>query len=156
MRIVDLLRQQSINVHLSAADKHGVLVELVHTLVAGGMVRAAEEKALVARLLAREEASSTGIGEGIALPHGKCTSVRDIVGAFGRSRAGVDFDAVDGKPVHLFFLLLAPENSAGPHLKALGRISKIVKEASVRDRLLAAGDEVQVYRILQEQDRKLP
>jgi len=156
VRITDLLDHQAINVDLGATDKEGVIRELVHSLSTCGAIEAAEEEALVSILMTREAASSTGIGDGIGFPHGKCAGLREIVGAFGLSRAGIDFDAADGKPVHLFFLLVAPEDSAGPHLKALARLSKIIKDRSVRNSLRAAKDDEQVVRILQEQERKTP
>lgn len=155
MRITELLRQDAIVAHLAANDKKGAIHELVRRLVATGALPARDETPILNALMAREQLSSTGIGDGIALPHGKGGSLRKIVAAVGISESGIDFDAVDGQPVHLVFLLVAPPDSAGPHLMALSRISKIVKDRQVRDALRSARDEQQVYRILQEQDRRM-
>lgn len=155
MRITDLLGQDAIIANLTAKDKEGAVRELVRRLVASGALPAREEASVVGTLMAREQVSSTGIGDGIGLPHGKGGSLPRIVAALGISRAGIAFDAADGQPVHIVFLLVAPPDSAGPHLKALARISKILKDRRVRDSLRAARDDQQVYRIVQEQDRRM-
>ena len=121
-------------------------------LVKTGSVREKDTAKLVQILLEREALGSTGIGQGVAIPHGKAGSVSRVVGAVGISRAGMDFDALDGEPVHIFFLLVAPEDSAGPHLKALARISRLLKEKHFRDSLIAAKDERTLMRAIREED----
>ena len=109
---------------------------------------------LVDTLLDREKLGSTGIGEGVAIPHGKMPGLPGLVASFGRSTAGVDFRAIDGRPTHLFFTLFAPENSAGAHLKALARISRIFKNPSFRDAILKAASADEVYRLIEVEDAK--
>ena len=109
---------------------------------------------LVDTLLDREKLGSTGIGEGVAIPHGKVPGLPGLVASFGRSVPGVDFRAIDGRPTHLFFTLFAPENSAGAHLKALARISRIFKNAAFRDAIMKAADAAEVYRLIEAEDAK--
>ncbi len=154
MKITDFLRERAISVDLTAADKEGVIRELVHSLVKAGEIKPGEEEKLVPILLAREALGSTGIGQGVGIPHGKSNCVRELVGAFGLSKRGVNFDSLDGEPVHIFFLLVAPEDSAGPHLKALARISRPLKDRFFRESLKEAKDERQIMRILQQEDQK--
>jgi PTS system nitrogen regulatory IIA component len=155
VRITELLPVEAIHANLKATDKEGAIRELVHSLAEIGTFPENDEETVVRVLMARERAASTGIGQGIGLPHGKGPFVKQIVGAIGISKGGIDFGAIDGNPVKIVLLLLAPPDSAGAHLKALARISKIVKDRRVRDSLTAAKDEQQVFRILQEQDRKV-
>lgn len=150
MRIADILDRDSIIEELSYRDKEGVLRELVALLAKGGKVKD-EAKALEV-LLEREKLGSTGIGEGIAIPHGKLPDLDRIICAFGRSSKGVDFDAVDGNPVHLVFLLLAPENSTTEHLKALARLSRLLKDPLIRKKLLKAEGREALYRTIVEGD----
>ena len=154
MKITDFLRERAVNIELAAMNKEGVIRELVHLLVKAGEIKPAEEEKLVPILLAREALGSTGIGQGVGIPHGKSNCVRELVGAFGLSRRGVNFDSLDGEPVNIFFLLVAPEDSAGPHLKALARISRLLKDRFFRESLKEAKDEKQVLRILQQEDQK--
>jgi nitrogen PTS system EIIA component len=101
-------------------------------------------------LLERESLGSTGIGEGMAIPHGRSKEVKKILASFGRSLPGLDFQSLDGKPTHLFFLLIAPENSAGIHLKALAQISRLMKDQAFRKRLMEANSPDEVYSIFSE------
>src|SRR6266436_2844827 len=94
------------------------------------------------------------LGEGVAIPHGKLAGLKRVIAAFGRSRQGVDFQSLDGKPTHLFFLLVAPEDSAGAHLKALARISRLLKDESFRQRLMSATTAADLYRTIREEDDK--
>lgn len=103
-------------------------------------------------LLERERLGSTGIGDGVAIPHGKVKNAKDMVLAFGRSLAGVNFNALDGRPAHLFFLLIAPDQAVGQHLKMLARISRILKDPATRRRLLDAPDSAAIYNVIKEQD----
>ena len=154
MKITDFLREKAISVNLEARDKQGVIRELVQLLVKAGEIKPADEEKIVPVLLARESLGSTGIGQGVGIPHGKSNVARQLVGAFGVSRRGVDFDSLDGEMAHIFFLLLAPEDSAGPHLKALARISRLLKDRYFRESLKEAKDEKQVLRIIQQEDQK--
>ena len=154
MKITDFLRDKAISVDLQAKDKEGVIRELVQLLVRAGEIKPVDEEKIVPVLLAREALGSTGIGQGVGIPHGKSNVVRQLVGAFGISRRGVNFDSLDGEAAQIFFLLLAPEDSAGPHLKALARISRLLKDRYFRDSLREAKEDKQVVRIIQQEDQK--
>lgn len=150
MRIADILDRDSIIEELNSSEKEGVLRELVSLLAKRGKIK--EEARALEVLFEREKLGSTGIGEGIAIPHGKLPDLEKIVCAFGRSKKGVDFEAVDGNPVHLVFLLLAPENSTTEHLKALARLSRLLKDPLFRKKLLEAQDKDGLYQTIVEGD----
>ena len=154
MKITDFLREKAVSINLTAGDKEGVIREMVRLLVKAGEIKPTDEEKLIPILMARESLGSTGIGQGVGIPHGKCNYVRELVGAFGLSRKGVNFDSLDGEQVHIFFLLVAPEDSAGPHLKALARISRLLKDRFFRESLKEVKDEKQVLRILTQEDQK--
>ena len=154
MKITDFLKEKAITVELQAKDKQGVIREMVQLLVKAGEIKPVDEEKIVPVLLAREALGSTGIGQGVGIPHGKSNVVRQLVGAFGISRRGVNFESLDGETAQIFFLLLAPEDSAGPHLKALARISRLLKDRYFRDSLKEAKDEKQVVKIIQQEDQK--
>lgn len=154
MKIGDFLREKAISVSLKAIDKPGVIREMVQLLVKAGEVKPQDTDRFVEILLAREALGSTGIGQGVGIPHGKSNCVSQLVGAFGISPRGVNFDALDGEPVYIFFLLVAPEDAAGPHLKALARISRLLKDKFFRDSLREAKEERTVLRIIQQEDQK--
>lgn len=154
MKITEFLKERAINVNLTAQDKEGVIRELVRGLVKAGEIKPSDEEKLIPILLAREALGSTGIGQGVGIPHGKSNCVKELVAAFGLSRRGINFDSLDGEPVHLFFLLVAPEDSAGPHLKALARISRLLKDRFFRESLRESKDEKQILRIIQQEDQK--
>jgi nitrogen PTS system EIIA component len=150
MRLAQILKQEYLNDNLQAKTKTEVLAELSEMLVKGS--RNLDQSQILDILQKREKLGSTGIGDGIAIPHGKIGGLEDLVVAFGRSKKGVAFDSVDGKPVHLFFLLLAPEDSTGPHLKALAKISKMLKANNFRKNLMEAKSKNDLYKIIIEQD----
>ena len=154
MKITDFLREKAISIDLKEMTKEGVIRELVHLLVKAGEIKPAEEEKLVPILLAREGLGSTGIGQGVGIPHGKSNCVRELVAALGISKKGVRFDSLDGEAVHVFILLVAPEDSAGPHLKALARISRLLKDRFFREGLREAKDEKETLRIIQQEDQK--
>jgi len=151
MKILDALKKEAIRVDLRASDKQGVIRELAEPLAAIAGLDASE---LATVLLEREQLGSTGIGGGIGIPHGKLKHLDSLLLGFGVSRKGVDFDSIDGKPTHIFFLLVTPENSTGLHLKVLARISKILKDELFKNRLLNAADPDAVYAIIQEYDEE--
>lgn len=153
MKIVDLLNPAAITANIKATDKNAVLMELTDALI---QVESSLDREEVLRVLQeRERLGSTGIGEGVAIPHGKLKDLKNLLISFGRSRNGVDFNSMDGKPAHLFFLLIAPEESIGVHLKTLARISKLLKSPTVRRRLLDATDGQELYSIIAEEDDAL-
>ncbi len=154
MKITDFLDEGAASCDLKAETKEAVLRELVALLVNAGKIKDKDVPKLIKILLDREALGSTGIGQGVAIPHGKSDCVTSLVGAVGISHNGLGFDSLDGEPTHIFFLLVAPEDSAGPHLKALARISRLLKEKHFRDSLKAASDEKILMKILRDEDQR--
>lgn len=152
MKIVDILTEQTVFPELHGQTKEAVLRELAKNLAAA--CPAIEADQLVEVLWERERLGSTAIGDGIAIPHGKLGGLQTVVAAFGRHRAGVDFQSLDGNPTKLFFLLVAPEDSVGQHLKALARVSRLLKDGGFRQRLVAAGSRTDLYSCIREEDDK--
>ena len=150
MKIVDFLSQEAISVELEAQTKEEAIKELVQLLHKAKKIK--DVNHIVKILMEREELGSTGIGQGIAIPHGKSDTIRTIVAAFGISKKGIGFDALDGESVNLVFLLVAPHDSAGAHLKALAKISRLLKDKFFRQALREAKDTKEVMRIIKEED----
>ncbi len=136
MLLTDLLTPERIRIPLHAQSKDDILRELVQVVSVTDHLDAAAEVLRAVR--EREAVLSTGIGNGVAVPHGKSAALPDLRIAAGRTEQPLDFDALDGQPVSLFFLLVGPESAAGPHIKALSRISRLVRKDAVRQQLLAA------------------
>lgn len=149
MKILDYLDDTTVLTDLEATDKHGVIDELSRPVAEKTGI---PHNAIARVLMEREKLGSTGIGGGIGIPHGKLAALETLVIGFGLSRKGVDFDAMDQKPVHLFFLLLSPDDSTGLHLMLLARISRMLKDRNFRERLANAADGEDVLRILGEAD----
>ena len=149
---MDYLSEEWVIPDLKGTDKPSVLKELSSVLVQPCQVSSVEE--LVQVLLDREKLGSTGIGEGIAIPHGRLKKLKRFYISFGRSLNGVDFDSIDRKPSQLFFLVMAPENSAVDNLKLLSRIVTLLKEASFKKRLMEAPSPKELFRIISEEDEK--
>ena len=154
MKLMDFLSPGAVNADLQATNKKDIIKELAGLLVKSGEIKDKDKDKMVKVLLEREALGSTGIGQGIGIPHGKFAGVRRLIGACGISRKGVDFESLDGEPVYIFFLLVAPEDSAGPHLKALARVSRLLKDKYFRDTLKAAKDEKALIKILKQEDQK--
>ncbi len=152
MRLTDILDESSIVADLQANDKTEALEILVESMARS--VEAINKEEILHILLEREELGSTGIGDGIAIPHGKSSAITQIISGFGLSKQGIPFDSLDGKPAHLFFLLVAPENSVGTHLKMLARISRMLKNVNFRKKLLEADSQHEMYQIISEEDGK--
>jgi len=152
MKITEILEEDLVISDLKASNKRGVLVELSNVLV--NHHKLADLETIVKILLEREKLGSTGIGDGIAIPHGKLDGIDKLYGSFGRSIKGIDFQSIDEKPAHLFFLLIAPKDSAGIHLKALARISRLLKDESFRKKLMKAKDRHELFNIIKEEDEK--
>lgn len=152
MRIEDILAEDMIVPVLRADTKAGILAELAGTVA--DQHPEVDRTRLLAALEDREKLNSTALGDGVAIPHGKLAGIKRVFAAFGRSPAGVDFESLDGKPTHLFFLLVAPEESAGAHLKALARISRLLKNDEFRARLIEARDADAVFATIRDEDAK--
>jgi nitrogen PTS system EIIA component len=153
MKISELLNTKLVIADLKAGDKQQALEEMVACLAAARHGIDAQD--LYNVLIEREKLGSTGIGNGIAIPHGKLEGLDTICLVFARSTAGIEFDSLDGKPVHLIFMLVAPSNSAGVHLKALARLSRLLKEKNFRDDLIGASDAGALYGIIVAEDEKI-
>lgn len=151
MKISDILKLDAIIADLKAKDKSEAIKELADAV---SPVAGAEPEDVAAVLLEREHLGSTGIGGGIAIPHGKLETVKSIAIGFGRSVKGIEFNSLDKRPVHLFFLLLTPEHSTGGHLKVLAHISKLLKMDQFKERLLSAGSTEQIHQIILENDEE--
>ena len=152
MKITSILSEESLIADLKAQNKNEVVRELARAVTKGEPSITEDE--LVTILQEREKLGSTGIGSGVAIPHGKIANLDRIVAGFGRSKKGIDFDSQDGEPTHLFFVLVAPENTAGLHLKALAKLSRLLKDSHFRDRLMQAPDEATIFKIIAEEDEK--
>jgi nitrogen PTS system EIIA component len=153
MKIADLLDHHRILPVLQATTKKSVLDELADALVKG--FNNLDRNRVVEVLLERESLGSAGIGDNIAIPHGKLPNLDKLVLCFGRSLPGINFDSMDGKPTHLFFLLMAPEDSIGLHLKALAKISRMLKDSSFRRKLMEAADANAIMQLLTAEDSNL-
>ena len=150
MKIAEFLQPHAVVSELAARSKQEVLQELSRAMAAANP--ALSQERLVNALREREKLSSTGIGEGIAIPHAKLSELTQLLASFGVSHPGIDFDAIDGKPTHLFFALIAPENSAGIHLKALARISRLFKSAQFRSSIMQAQSAEEIYALIARED----
>lgn len=154
MKIMDFLSKKAIITDIKSAKKEDVLKELVDALVDGENIERRCRNKLIDALMARESLGSTAIGQGVAIPHAKSDCIDKLVAAFGISNKGVNFDSLDGEPAYIFFLLVAPQDSAGPHLKALARISRLLKDKYFRDNLRNCSDDKAVIKVISQEDDK--
>ncbi|MBT4128256.1 MAG: PTS transporter subunit EIIA [Nitrospina sp.] len=152
MKISEILTKKNIIKDLKSFDKESVLEELSNFLKDRGEIP--NKKNLLLSLIEREKLGSTGIGENVAIPHAKIRDIDKIITVFARSQIGVEFESLDQKPVNFIYLILAPENSTGQHLKALARISRLFKNPSLRESVLRANETDQIYSILVDEDSK--
>jgi PTS system nitrogen regulatory IIA component len=149
MKLMDFLVADAIEPEMKGTTKDDSIRELVALLRKAGAIT--DERAVAEVVLEREELGTTGIGEGIAVPHGKSDAVDGLVAAFGRSEQGIDFDAMDNQPVHLLFLLVAPKEYSGPHLMALARISRLLKNRDFRKALIDAKDKAEILEVFRSE-----
>lgn len=154
MKIMDFLSKKAICTDIKANKKEDVFKELVDALTEAGDIDKRHRNKLIDALMARESLGSTAIGQGIAIPHAKCDCVGKLTAAFGLSQKGVDFDSLDGEAAYIFFLLVAPQDSAGPHLKALARISRLLKDKYFRDKLRSCTDDKSIVKTISMEDEK--
>jgi nitrogen PTS system EIIA component len=152
MKIDDILKKDAIIANLVGTNKEEVLREITDFLQQLGLIT--NKDGLFNTLMEREKLGSTGIGENVAIPHGKSDELSQIVTVFGRSTGGVEFESLDQKPVHFVCMVIAPSNSTGQHLKALARISRIFKNQELRQGILKLEDANQIYSLLLEEDAK--
>ena len=152
MKITDILKKEHIIGNLVSTDKESTLDELSSFLKDKGMV--SNKETLQSALMEREALGSTGIGENVAIPHAKISAIDQIVTVFGRSIKGIEFDSLDKEPVHFIYLVLAPMNSSGQHLKVLARISRLLKNKPLRESIISATEANQIYAIIADEDSK--
>jgi nitrogen PTS system EIIA component len=153
VKITDFLNAEAIISDLAARNKQAVLNELAEKFTSAHGVP--DGKRVLEVLLEREKISTTAIGEGVAIPHGKLPNIEQVQAVFARSKKGIDFASLDGEPTYLFFALLAPEDGAADHLKALARISRLLKNAIFRERLLKGNSGKELFDIIAAEDQKL-
>ncbi|HHM24309.1 MAG TPA: PTS sugar transporter subunit IIA [Bacteroidetes bacterium] len=151
MKLADLLSEEVVKIPLENTEKEKVIEELVDVLVGSGKVH--DKEAVLKAVMEREKVMSTGVGDGVAIPHGKAEGVEDVVAAFGVAREDIDFESIDEKPVRLVFLLVAPPNATGPHLKALSRVSRLLNKKEFREQLLKAKSPKEVLELIQEEEK---
>lgn len=149
MKIIDVLKKETIVPDLKAGDKKGVIEEIALPVARTADI---EHETLVSVLLERERLGSTGIGGGVGIPHGKIKNLNSLVMGCGLSRNGIDFESIDRKPTHIFFLLVTPEKSTGLHLTLLARISRILKSEPFKERLIRASSTEEIYEIIKNED----
>ncbi|MFC1674428.1 PTS sugar transporter subunit IIA [Candidatus Omnitrophota bacterium] len=154
MKIMDFLAPKAIATDIKSTKKEEVISELADLLIDAGEIDKRNRDKLVVAMMARESLGSTAIGQGVAIPHAKSECVKKLVAAFALSKKGVKFDSLDDEPVHIFFTLLAPLDSAGPHLKALARISRLLKDKYFRDSLRACENSEAIVKIIIQEDEK--
>ncbi|MEE8300044.1 MAG: PTS sugar transporter subunit IIA [Desulfatiglandales bacterium] len=152
MKLSEIFKPQAVILDLKAHDKKGVLEELSQVITE--QEKSLNKGTLLQVLLERERLGSTAIGDGVALPHGKLRELDKLLISFGRSIDGLDFDSIDEQPAYLFFLLLAPENSAGMHLKFLAKMSRMLKDGNFRQRLMGAKTREEIYKIIIDRDEE--
>ena len=153
MRLGEILKESTVICDIEGGSKKEIVTSLASQLRTAGLVHDIDP--VVKIVMERESLGSTGIGDGVAIPHGKLSGSGQVMCVFARSRKGVDFEAADGEKVHIFFLVLAPEDAASLHLMALSRISRVLRDPSFRKRLLELPDDARsLYRAVVEEDEK--
>jgi fructose-specific phosphotransferase system IIA component len=152
MNLLDILTPDCIKAPLAATDKKGVIDELVDLLTAAG--RIADSAALKEAVWTREQTRTTGIGHGLAIPHGKCTGMASLAMAIGKPVAPMDFQAIDGQPVRLIVLLASPPDRTSDHIQALARISRLMMMDEFRSRIYEATTAEQIYELLKAQESR--
>jgi PTS system nitrogen regulatory IIA component len=153
VKLADILKESCVIADIKGVTKKEILFEMVETLKKAKLID--DIDSVVEIIMERERLGSTGIGDGVAIPHGKMKKLNTILCAAARSKEGVNFDAVDRQPVHIFFLVLAPEDSASLHLKVLSRISKVLRDQSFRKQILKLANAHEIYTNIVEADDKL-
>ena len=154
MNLLDILSLESTIVDLKGESKEDIITELVNSLAVGDAITDRDQ--VLQAVLDREKIMSTGIGDGIAIPHGKSAAVTELVAAMGTQRRGVDFDALDGEPAYVFFLLVSPANVSGPHIKALARISRLLKNDEFKKKLIEADSAEEIIATIEAAERDIP
>lgn len=151
MKVVDILREECIKVELDSREKDAIIKELIELLAKSPSL--ANSEAISRSIFERERTMSTGIGNGVAIPHGKSSGVSNLCAALGMIKEGADFDAIDKRPVYIFILLASPEGPGGPHIKALSRISRMLNKSFFREKLLNCRTAGEVIECIKEEEK---
>ena len=154
MSLASLLTAEQIIPEMKATERWSAIVELIDLLVAQGKIKAEDRESILAGLKQREETMSTGIGFGIGIPHASTDLIYEVVGAFGRSQKGVNFDALDNQPVNLVMLFLVPQGQFQKHLHTLAKIAKLLHKKEFRQALESAPDAQAMYSIIKAESGK--
>lgn len=152
MNLRDILTVEDIKIPLNATTKNEIITEMVEILFKNNKIQ--EKEKIIQALFEREELMSTGVGDGVAIPHAKAEGITKISAAFGLTKEDVDFQSLDSKPVRIIFLLIGPINQPGPHLKALSRISRLLHQADFREKLIQSGDATEALNTILEEEKK--
>ena len=152
MKLSEVLTTDLVKMDLRATSRDEAIRELVQLLADRGRIRPQDVDPMVEAVLQREHLGSTAIGRGVAIPHAKAPAARDLMAAFGRSNAGIEFAAIDGEPVHLVFLLASPPDSQRAHLKALAHISRLLTKQDLHARILEAKDAAELLAMINEEE----
>lgn len=150
IKIFDFLCKKAICIDIKSRDKKGVVNELIDSLRKEKKIK--DPQKAFKSVMDREEIGTTGVGQGVAIPHGRTDTVNKLIGTFGISKQGIEFDSLDGEPVHLVFLLLSPYDSGGHHLRALARISRLFKDKFFRQALLEAHSTEEILKTINQED----
>ena len=154
MELADILTTETILTELQAGDRWQAIDELINNLVATGKIQAEHRDAIAAVVKKRETSMSTGIGFGIGIPHASTDLIKEVVGALGRSRKGINFDALDNQPVNLVMLFLVPQGQFQKHLHTLANIAKLLHKAEFRQALDQAPDAEGMLKVIKDQGKK--
>ena len=154
MRLSDFLSENVIKINLEAEDKMEAIEELIDLLISEHEISLRDRDKILEVVFQREHSISTGVGEGIAIPHGSIGCIDDIIGAIGISSKGIDFDSFDGAPVYIVILLLVPKTKFGKHIKTLAQIARILGQVSIRNSICSAGSSEKVLSILEQSERE--
>lgn len=152
MNLLDILDEEVVLIDLQASDKQGVIEELATALKTSGKITNLD--GVLHAVFEREKIMSTGIGKGVAIPHGKSDAVTELAGVLGVKKEGIDFAALDEQPVFLFFLLVSPPDVSGPHIRALAHISRLLRHDSLRKTLINAESVSEVLRLITEEEQR--
>ena len=150
MELADFLTKEQVVTDLKASDRWEAIEELIDLLVDSGQIKPDHREAIISIVKKREISMSTGIGFGIGIPHASTDLIDNVTGAFGRSRDGVNFDALDNQPVNLVMLFLVPQGQFQKHLHTLAKIAKVLHKKEFRKSLEEAGDAAEMYRIIRD------
>ena len=153
MSLIDLMSEETVELNLAATTKDEAIAELVHVMVKAGKILPQDRDSVVKAVRQREEVMTTGIGSGIALPHAKSELVPELMLAMARSGQGVDFNSIDGRPANLFFLLLSREDTTGPHIQALARLARLLRDEEFCQALRQTKDPGEVLQIIATEEK---